>query len=131
MLLSFIKSLQLKEFFIRNQQPDRSNIMAAGIINATDGDFQSSVLQADKPVLVDFWAPWCGPCKALTPILDEIASEKGDSVGVYKVNVDENTDLAQEQGVQSIPTILIYKNGSLSEKMIGLKSKDELIEAIS
>ena len=100
-------------------------------INLNKESFDKFVSTETKPVIVDFWAPWCGPCKALTPILDEIASEKGDSVGVYKVNVDENTDLAQEQGVQSIPTILIYKNGSLAEKMIGLKSKDELIEAIS
>ena len=100
-------------------------------INLNKDSFTNATSDNTKPSLVDFWAPWCGPCKALTPILDEIASEKGDSVGVYKVNVDENTDLAQEQGVQSIPTILIYKNGSLSEKMIGLKSKDELIEAIS
>ena len=70
-------------------------------------------------------------CKALSPILEEITSEMGDQVNIYKVNVDENTELAQEHGVQSIPTILVYKNGSLSETVVGLKSKDELIEIIN
>ena len=82
-------------------------------------------------MLVDFWAPWCGPCKALTPILNEIAAEHGDKVNVYKVNVDENTDLAQEHGVQSIPTIMVFKGGKISETIVGLKTKDELIEIIN
>ena len=81
--------------------------------------------------MIDFWAPWCGPCKALTPILEEISSELGDQVGIYKVNVDENTELAQEHGVQSIPTMLIYKNGALSETLVGVKTKDELVQIIS
>ena len=93
--------------------------------------FTKAVSANDKPALVDFWAPWCGPCKALSPILEEITSEMGDQVNIYKVNVDENTELAQEHGVQSIPTILVYKNGSLSETVVGLKSKDELIEIIN
>ena len=100
-------------------------------INLDKNSFEKAVSVNDKPSLVDFWAPWCGPCKALSPILEEIASEMGDAVNIYKVNVDENTELAQEHGVQSIPTILVYKNGSLSETVVGLKSKSELIEVIN
>jgi len=100
------------------------------LINLNKESFSKVISEENKTVLVDFWAPWCGPCKALTPILEEIADELGEKVGIYKVNVDENTDLAQEHGVQSIPTLLLYKNGSLSETIIGLKSKDELIELI-
>ena len=80
--------------------------------------------------LVDFWAPWCGPCKSLNPILQEVANELGSTAAIYKVNVDENTDLAQEHGVNSIPTMLVYKNGSLSETLVGVKSKEELISSL-
>lgn len=100
------------------------------LINLNKESFSKVISSENKTVLIDFWAPWCGPCKALTPILEDIANEKSDQVGVYKVNVDENTDLAQEHGVQSIPTLLLYKNGSLSETIVGLKSKEELIQLI-
>ena len=100
------------------------------LINLNKESFSKVISSENKTVLVDFWAPWCGPCKTLTPILEDIANEKSEQVSVYKVNVDENTDLAQEHGVQSIPTLLLYKNGSLSETIVGLKSKDELIQLI-
>ena len=100
-------------------------------INLNKDSFTSATSDSSKPSLVDFWAPWCGPCKALTPILNEIATEHGDKVNVYKVNVDENTDLAQEHGGQSIPTIMVFKGGKISETIVGLKTKDELIEIIN
>ncbi len=100
------------------------------LINLNKESFSKVISEENKTVLVDFWAPWCGPCKALTPILEEIANEKSEDVGIYKVNVDENTDLAQEHGVQSIPTLLLYKNGSLAETIVGLKTKDELIQLL-
>jgi thioredoxin 1 len=100
------------------------------LVNLNKESYNNAVSSGEKTVMIDFWAPWCGPCKALTPILEEISSEMSEQVGIYKVNVDENTDLAQEHGVQSIPTLLIYKNGSLSETIVGVKSKDELIQII-
>ena len=106
--------------------------MASDLIkHVSDASFDQDVLKSSTPVLVDFWAPWCGPCKALTPVLEELSSEMSDSVEVYKVNVDDNTELAQEHGVQSIPTLLVYKNGSLSETIIGLKTKDELVDIVN
>jgi thioredoxin 1 len=100
------------------------------LVNLNKESYNNAVSSGEKTVMVDFWAPWCGPCKALTPILEEISSEMSEQVGIYKVNVDDNTELAQEHGVQSIPTLLIYKNGSLSETIVGVKTKDELIQII-
>ncbi|MEC8014174.1 MAG: thioredoxin [Verrucomicrobiota bacterium] len=99
------------------------------LINLNKESFNKAI-SGDKPVLVDFWAPWCGPCKSLNPILQEVANELGSTAAIYKVNVDENTDLAQEHGVNSIPTMLVYKNGSLSETLVGVKSKEELISSL-
>ena len=99
------------------------------VINLNKESFKK-VVNDTKPTLVDFWAPWCGPCLSLSPILEEIANDLGDSVGVYKVNIDENTDLAQEHGVRSIPTILVYKNGVLSDTLEGFKTKDELLSTL-
>ena len=99
------------------------------LINLNKESFNKAISE-DKPVLVDFWAPWCGPCKSLNPILQEVANELGSTAALYKVNVDENTDLAQEHGVNSIPTMLVYKNGSLSETLVGVKSKEELISSL-
>ena len=101
------------------------------LINLNKESFVKVTSSKDKTLIIDFWAPWCGPCKALTPVLEELSSEMSDLVEVYKVNVDDNTELAQEHGVQSIPTLLVYKNGSLSETIVGLKTKDELIEIVN
>ena len=101
------------------------------LVNLNKESFEKVTAEKDKTLIIDFWAPWCGPCKALTPVLEEISAEMRDKVGIYKVNVDDNTDLAQEHGVQSIPTMLIYKNGSLSETIVGLKTKDELVDIVN
>ena len=103
----------------------------SNLINLNKESFDKVVSSAkDKTTLIDFWAPWCGPCKALTPVLEELSTELSTEVDIYKVNVDENTELAQEKGVQSIPTILVYKDGALSQTLVGLQTKDELSKIV-
>lgn len=92
----------------------------------TDSSFEQDVLQAGKPVLVDFWAEWCGPCRALTPILEDVASTHSDKVTFAKLNIDENPMTPSQYGVMSIPTLILYKNGQVAATKMGLLSKSEL-----
>ena len=96
------------------------------ILNLTEDNFESEVKSADVPVLVDFWAEWCGPCKMLGPILDELAEEKGDSVKIAKVDVDSQQQLAAQYGVRSIPHIVFFKDGEVADQVTGLSSKADL-----
>lgn len=93
---------------------------------ATDANFQSEVLSSDKPALVDFWAVWCGPCRAVTPIIEELAVEKADQLNVFKMNVDENAQTPAQYGVRSIPTIILFKDGQVVDQVIGAVPKSEL-----
>ena len=102
------------------------NVAAVGT-----SDFETQVLQADVPVIVDFWAEWCGPCKMLSPLLDEIAAEQAGKIKIVKVNVDEEQALAQQFGIQSIPTLLFVKGGEVKDKMIGLASKKALVDKLA
>lgn len=96
------------------------------LLTITKENFESEVLQANKPVLVDFWAAWCGPCRAISPVVDEIASEREDVV-VGKINVDEQPELAQQFGVMSIPTLIVFKNGQAAEKSVGVVPKENIL----
>lgn len=96
-------------------------------ININDESFEVAVTKSPIPVLVDFWAPWCGPCKMIAPILDEMARERGEKLRVAKVNVDDNPALAARFGIRSIPTLLIFNGGELRETLVGLTSKSALL----
>ncbi len=100
------------------------------IVQAGKDNWQSEVIQSETPVLVDFWAEWCGPCKAITPILEQLADELNGKMKIAKVNVDDHPDLAGEFGIRSIPTLLIFKNGNVAEQLVGAMSKSALTEKI-
>ncbi len=100
------------------------------IVELNDASFDSEVISSDKPVLVDFWAPWCGPCKALGPVIDEISNDFVDKVKVGKVNVDENPEISMKFGIRSIPTLIVFKNGEVQEQIIGAVPKSEIEKAL-
>ncbi|MGB0460526.1 MAG: thioredoxin [Opitutales bacterium] len=100
--------------------------MSENITELDSSNFDSTVSNTAVPVVVDFWAPWCGPCKAIAPILEELATELGDSVKICKVNVDNNSEIAGKYEIRAIPTILVFKEGQVAENIVGLVSKDDL-----
>jgi len=100
------------------------------IIEITDGTFEQDVLQAEMPVLVDFWAPWCGPCRAIAPVIDELAGEYGVKLKVAKCNVDDNPKTPSRYGIRAIPTLIIFKDGNVSEQITGAVAKSQIAAAI-
>ncbi len=103
---------------------------APNIVNLTKANFAAEVLKASTPVLVDFWAEWCGPCKMIGPILDELAEEYSGRAKIGKVNIDHEQELAAEYGVRAIPTLLLFHQGQVAAQMVGLKSKRDLKESL-
>src|SRR5438876_2883765 len=99
---------------------------ALNIINLTEANFDQEELKSSTPVLVDFWAEWCGPCKMIAPMLDELASEYDGKVKVGKVNIDEFQSIATKYGIRAIPTLLIFKDGEVAEQVVGMRSKRDL-----
>jgi len=94
----------------------------------TKENFEAEVINSDKPVLVDFWAEWCGPCKMISPLIDQVADSLGDTASVGKVNVDAQQELAREYGIQSIPTLLFFKNGEIKDKVVGAAVTADLLK---
>ncbi len=100
--------------------------MSNKTLSVSDSSFKTDVLESSKPVLVDFWAPWCGPCKMIAPLLDEIATEYGDKLVIAKMNVDDNSEVPSKFAVRGIPTLMIFKNGKLEATKVGALSKSQL-----
>lgn len=105
--------------------------MGANTHTVTDKSFAADVLQSAEPVVVDFWAPWCGPCKMIAPALEEIATEMAGKIKIAKVNVDENQEIAAQYGIRSIPTLMIFKDGKLAATKVGAGSKSDLSKWIT
>ena len=104
--------------------------MADGVMEVEDSSFDNEVLQAEKPVLVDFWAPWCGPCKAIGPVVEELSGEFGDKIKFAKCNVDNNPVTPGKYGIKAIPTLIIFKGGNVVDQITGMVAKSRLEEAI-
>lgn len=120
-------SLYFVKYWIADSRTiEEKETAMAEITTVTDANFQAEVVESDKPVLVDFWAPWCGPCRMVAPVLEEIAKERGDDLQIVKLNIDENPETAAKFQVMSIPTLIVFKDGDVAHKVIGALPKRRL-----
>jgi thioredoxin 1 len=108
----------------------REEIVMENVVEITDSNFDQQVLKSNEPVLVDFWAPWCGPCRMIAPLVEELAGENRGSIKVGKVNIDDNPGAAQNYGVSSIPTLMLFKGGKIVNQFVGVQPKNRLQQAI-
>ncbi len=104
--------------------------MAGKVITLSESNWNEEVISSDKPVLVDFWAPWCGPCRIIAPIIEEIAEEFEGKLKVGKINTDENPNIAMQYGIRAIPTVILFKNGEVVDTRIGVQPKDALKQMV-
>ncbi len=104
--------------------------MAGNVVEFTDANFQSEVVDSATPVLVDFWAPWCGPCKMLAPTIEQLATEMGGKVKIGKLNTDENPNVASDHNISAIPTVMLFKDGKMVDKLTGVAPKDRFVKWI-
>jgi thioredoxin 1 len=104
--------------------------MAEGVVTLTSATFDEVINSATKPVVVDFWAEWCGPCKAIAPLLSEVAKEKADELTIAKLNIDDHPDLAMRFNVMSIPTLLVFNGGEVQKRLVGAKGKSQLLQEL-
>ncbi len=104
--------------------------MSDKVLTFTDANWEQEVLQSDKPVVVDFWAEWCAPCRMMAPIIDELAEQYGDRAKIGKLNVDENGAVSEKYQIKGIPTVLVLKNGEVKEQVVGVTSKDNLAKLV-
>ena len=123
---SFLPSQILRAIPAQSQEV---NVMTVGKVS--DASFESDVLKSAEPVVVDFWAEWCGPCRMIAPALEEIAGQLGDKVKIVKLNVDENPNTAAKYGIMSIPTLMLFKNGEIASRQVGAAPKQKLHQWIS
>jgi thioredoxin 1 len=114
-------------YYMQNKPVKGGAVMS--VITVTSENFEAEVLGSDKPVLIDFWAAWCGPCRMVSPIVDEIADEN-DDIAVGKINVDEQPELAQKFGIMSIPTLLVFRNGQQVDSAVGVRSKQDILQML-
>jgi thioredoxin 1 len=129
--LNDLKSVTISPLYLHRQPSPQGFAMANALIkHISDASFEADVLKADKPVLVDYWAEWCGPCKMIAPVLDELSATYQGKLQITKMNVDENRDIPAKFGIRGIPTLMLFKNGELAATKVGAMSKAQMAEFI-